>query len=133
MCKLYEHSRASGNPILFWMPAFAGMTFLLLTESAAAETLRIDHAVCHYITVHVPDADVTYRPGADLHGKKVVPADINASPINDIGNDVHIKLTNDTAKVFDLNVPTIDRGNEKVPLAEPEMEYYIHLKNGVPT
>lgn len=121
-----------GVPVLA-MRAFLFLILLILPSWAAAETLRIDHAVCRYVAVHVPDEDVTYKPGVDQYGKKVVPSDINASPINNMADEIRIKITNDTAKIFDLKVPEIQKGNEKLPLTEPEIEYYIDLKNGVPT
>ncbi len=101
---------------------------------AHAETIRIDKATCRYVTKHVPDADVTYQPGRDAHGRAVVPADINASPINNtIEKEISIHLTNDLAKVFGIQMPTIRRGNELIPLVNAETEIgYITLQNGVP-
>jgi|GEM_PF-834370 len=38
--------------------------------------LRLDARVCRrWIVEHVPDADVTYRPGVDVRGRPVAPAD----------------------------------------------------------
>lgn len=37
--------------------------------------LRIDARVCRRLLEHVPDPDVTYRPGVDVRGRPVAPAD----------------------------------------------------------
>ncbi|MBB4265599.1 hypothetical protein [Roseospira visakhapatnamensis] len=37
--------------------------------------LRIDARVCRRLVDHIPDPDVTYRPGVDVRGRPVVPAD----------------------------------------------------------
>lgn len=34
---------------------------------------------CRLLPAHVANNDVTYQPGVDVHGNKVVPADLNAS------------------------------------------------------
>lgn len=34
---------------------------------------------CRWLTRHIPDADVAYKPGVDVHGKAVVPADLNGT------------------------------------------------------
>jgi hypothetical protein len=43
--------------------------------------LKVDRSACDRMVEHVPDADVTYQPGVDMHGKPVVPADINPSTV----------------------------------------------------
>lgn len=59
------------------IPAFAGMTVLLLTAPAFAQTVEL--AECKTLTEHVPQADVAYQPGVDVEGNAVVPADVNAA------------------------------------------------------
>src|SRR5688572_15205808 len=84
-----------------WMPAFAGMTLLFLCSVAQAETtITIDPSACREVIRHVPDADVAYKPGVDVHGKKVAPADLSAPAISnkDIEQAFRIEINNDTAK-----------------------------------
>ncbi|MEQ9641800.1 MAG: hypothetical protein RIM84_17380 [Alphaproteobacteria bacterium] len=35
---------------------------------------------CAWLVRHAPAADVAYKPGVDVHGRPVVPADLNAQP-----------------------------------------------------
>ena len=52
------------------------------SSAIAAEdtTIRITTSDCIQIVEHHPSADVAYQPGVDVRGKKVVPADVEASP-----------------------------------------------------
>lgn len=38
-----------------------------------------DASDCRWLVRHIPDADVAYKPGVDVHGKPVVPADLNGT------------------------------------------------------
>lgn len=58
------------------------LLLIMLASSPAAAQTVLDDAACRAITRHVPDDDVTYKPGVDVKGRPVVEADINASPIN---------------------------------------------------
>lgn len=44
-------------------------------ESAPAVT--IDAEICRRLVRHIPDPDVTYRPGVDVRGRPVAPADLH--------------------------------------------------------
>jgi hypothetical protein len=116
-----------------WIIAFAGILLaLLFYDKPHAAELKMDRAVCDYVTKHTPGADVAFQPGAD----GVVSADINESPLNkELEKSVAIKLTNQTAKVFGLEAafPQIAVGNTTTPLAEGETEIgYITLDQGKP-
>lgn len=61
--------------------------------AAAAETdmstVTIAKSDCILLVEHVPSADVAYQPGVDVRGRKVAPADVEASPdLRDIVPDV---------------------------------------------
>jgi hypothetical protein len=74
------------------------------TAAAAAEEpayLEVDRSVCDRIVEHVPDADVTYQPGVDVHGKPVVPADINPSTVT-LPDVIWIPLELDLQRSFGL-------------------------------
>lgn len=79
---------------------------LLVTMSAHAQTreptIRIDPAACQWVTRHHPSADVEYKPGVDVHGKKVAPADLPGSGGIDLPEDIHIAITVNTAKRFGI-------------------------------
>lgn len=40
-------------------------------------TVSIDATTCRLLERHVPAPDVAYRPGVDVHGEPVVPADLH--------------------------------------------------------
>ncbi len=42
-------------------------------------TFGLNDDDCRWLTRHIPDADVAYKPGVDVHGKPVVPADLNGT------------------------------------------------------
>lgn len=48
--------------------------------AAEDQTVRVTTSDCIRIVEHHPSADVAYRPGVDVRGRKVVPADVDASP-----------------------------------------------------
>ena len=49
---------------------------------AVAESVpvRVDRDACAKVVAHVPDADVAYKPGVDVNGRSVAPADLSGSP-----------------------------------------------------
>lgn len=53
----------------------------LATAPALAQggpaAVSIDAATCRKMVRHVPDPDVTYRPGVDVQGRPVAPADLH--------------------------------------------------------
>ncbi|WP_431858828.1 hypothetical protein [Azospirillum sp.] len=46
---------------------------------AAAQTPTFDVAICRTLPRHVPSADVEYKPGVDVRGNRVAPADLPGS------------------------------------------------------
>jgi len=49
-------------------------------DSQEAATVKISQADCAALVGHVPAADVAFKPGVDLAGRPVAPADPNAAP-----------------------------------------------------
>lgn len=47
---------------------------------AWAEKVTITGTDCRKLVTHQPSADVAYKPGVDVKGRKVAPADINDAP-----------------------------------------------------
>src|ERR1051326_6813410 len=95
--------RLSEQRFQLFIVKIVSLSFLLIlfVFQAFAAELRMDRSVCQYVIKHIPDADVTYRPGEDVEGRKVAPADLNPSPINKtIEHEIAIKLFNNTAQVF---------------------------------
>ncbi|MEC9345156.1 MAG: hypothetical protein VYB54_02945 [Pseudomonadota bacterium] len=105
--------------------------FLLLAAFAAsADTVVIDHPECRFVEIHRPAPDVVYRPGVDVHGKPVAPADLPsfgtrvAPP-----EDVTVRLEIPLSQIFGANVPPflgdarIDVGEVQVNTATGALSY----------
>lgn len=65
---------------------------------------EIAPAFCQALVKHVPDPDVDYRPGVDVNGKPVTPADLPDTNTFQIQQPITIPLTADLFKF--LNLPT---------------------------
>jgi hypothetical protein len=63
----------------------------------------VDPALCKALIKHVPAADVTYQPGADVHGKPVAPADVAGTPQIQMPETLTIPLTISLAQAINLN------------------------------
>jgi hypothetical protein len=104
----------------------------LVALPVQAAELRMDRTVCEYVTKHVPDADVDYQPGVDVSGKRVAPADLNSGQQKQIEDQFVIRLTNDAARVWGLNLPRTFEGRGRgTPMVEAEGNVgFVTLKNG---
>ncbi len=69
--------------------------FAFASPAMAQETLPPE---CRLLKEHKPSADVNYRPGVDVHGKPVVPADINAAPMGLESQTIVVPLSVDLAE-----------------------------------
>jgi hypothetical protein len=64
----------------FLLPALAlAFCFGALTAPAAADRMRISRADCQKLVQYRPDPGVAYKPGVDVHGNPVAPADLPGS------------------------------------------------------
>jgi|GEM_PF-1185780 hypothetical protein len=73
------------------------LTALLVSASAFPAYAANDLALCKLRDQHVATQGVAYQPGIDVHGKPVVPADVNAAP-SVVPDVVRIPLTIDLAQ-----------------------------------
>ena len=71
----------------------------LSTSSAAlsAETVTLSTGDCRKLVQHVPADDVTYKPGVDVRGKPVVPADLGSGSAITIPDKINIQIGIDLA------------------------------------
>ena len=96
------------QPCGFGKSNCSGMTFFLLAlffalpSSHAAISLSTP-AICHSIN-YTPDPSVDYKPGVDVHGHYVAPADINS--VNMLPKKIEIPLTISLAKAINLDTTT---------------------------
>ena len=75
--------------------------FLVLVaaaNSAAALTITVDSRLCRGVTAHRPAPGVEYQPGVDVHGKSVVPGDLNSGFAIDAVRDVIVDIGADLAR-----------------------------------
>lgn len=61
---------------------------------------------CRLLPDHKPDSGTAYQPGVDVHGKAVVPADINAVPSGFAGETVIVPITvNLVKRINSVDIP----------------------------
>src|SRR5688572_20512159 len=78
------------------------LVVVFLAGAAKAETLPPE---CKFLPEHVPSDDVAYKPGVDVHGKPVVPADLNDTAF-EVPEVITVPLSIDLAeKLQTLSVP----------------------------
>ncbi len=68
-----------------------------VTCSAYAEDVAVSAADCSKLVQHVPADDVTYKPGVDVHGKAVVPADLGGGTNITMPEQIDIQIGIDLA------------------------------------
>ena len=76
------------RPLLILM-LFLGPMGIASAEDIRMEVSRMD---CERIIKYTADPDVTYKPGVDVHGKPVAPADLNGSQIQ-VPDQIYIDLS----------------------------------------
>src|SRR5690348_9276282 len=70
---------------------------LLLGMPAAAETMPVSAADCRQLVAHAPAPDVTYKPGVDVRGNAVAPADLGAGYALALPDEITIDIGIDLA------------------------------------
>ncbi|WP_019643612.1 hypothetical protein [Novispirillum itersonii] len=106
-----------GLPLLFSLPAPAAENYVGINPSA-----------CRKVTVGSTSADVEYKPGVDVNGRAVVPADGPGGSLDPAAGRkmlevIRIPITVDLAKRMGLGAGGTKFGSE-VPLGE------VTLRNG---
>ena len=77
----------------------ASLTLLAMTTNAAfAQDDGVYPPECRLLADHKASDDVSYKPGVDVRGKAVVPADINAAPMGLAEQTIVVPLTIDLAR-----------------------------------
>lgn len=97
-----------------WIGA-AGAIAALVAAPAVGETVVVSQADCMRVVRHVPAPDVAYKPGVDVHGRAVAPADLAGAPqlplpetfSFDINIDMSKYLTGTTLGTRDMKVGTV--------------------------
>jgi hypothetical protein len=79
--------------------------FLLAAALAAAHekaTVAITRADCARLVEHVPDPDMAYRPGVDVYGREVAPADLGGAPRIELPETILIDIEVDLLERFGI-------------------------------
>ncbi len=79
----------------------------LAAEKVAKPAPEIDPALCRSIAEYQKPAGVDYKPGVDVHGKPVVEADLNPSPVK-MPENFSFDVTIDTAQYLGLPTPGLE-------------------------
>lgn len=87
--------------------ALLAVSVLAASFPAHAATAKpspvIDDRFCQALVKHVPDADVAYQAGVDVHGKPVVPADLDGGHNGVLPQEFSIPLTADLMSFLNLD------------------------------
>ncbi|MEZ0225261.1 MAG: hypothetical protein ACAH83_11960 [Alphaproteobacteria bacterium] len=108
---------------------------ILMTTPAVAQEAdapELDSKVCQQMSAYQPDDDqgAEYEPGVDVHGRPVVEADLNPSPVK-IPDTVKFDVTVDLAKFAGIAVP--EGTEDKAVLGQVTVDKEGHMTfNGQP-
>jgi hypothetical protein len=84
--------------------------FLAVSVPVQAQTtVRITETDCSQLVSHVASSDVAYRPGVDVNGNAVAPADLNAQPQIAVPDVISIPVTIDLATNLGIDTPFLAR------------------------
>ncbi len=64
--------------------------------------LRISRADCARLVAHVPSDDVAYRPGVDVRGRPVAPADLDGTPALALPESYRVRIEVDSDDRFGI-------------------------------
>ena len=93
-----HHAKCSDNRVCFPI-------FRRFCPANAQTTVRITDSDCSQLVTHVAAPDVSYRPGVDVNGNSVAPADLNATPQISFPDVISIRVTIDLATNLGINTP----------------------------
>ena len=69
---------------------------------AAITRVAITRADCARLVAHVPAPDVAYRPGVDVYGREVAPADLDGAPRIELPETILIDIEVDLQARFGI-------------------------------
>lgn len=82
---------------------YIGLGFIIfLISSFSLAHAQTKSPLCHLL--HNPSSDIHFKPGVDVHGKAVAPADLNQPPVI-VENVIKIPLTIDMAARLGRRIP----------------------------
>lgn len=75
----------------------------LSAHAEEAPAITIDPSFCRQLTKHAPAPDVAYKPGVNVHGGKVLPADLSTQGQVNLPQELSIPLTADLFRFLNLD------------------------------
>lgn len=92
----------------FGIGLLVGTAFLAVAAWAAVPSRAADSVViisrsdCARLVPHQPAADVAYKPGVDVHGRAVVPADLPGAPQLAMSDEIAIDISVELQSRFNI-------------------------------
>ena len=109
---------------VFLEKAFGAIGLVMIFASAAMPalaqapsdppTIRVDPAACRFVSRHQPSADVEYKPGVDVDGNPVAPADLPDAYAIELPKNIDIAITADIARRFGIATNNLYRGEAQI-------------------
>ncbi|MGP1395838.1 MAG: hypothetical protein ACTS3R_10035 [Inquilinaceae bacterium] len=78
------------------------------TPDVGPYTVRLSADDCRRLIPHAPAPDVAYRPGVDVHGRDVAPADLGGGPVIALPEVYEFVIAVDLAQRF--GIPSLAAG-----------------------
>lgn len=98
-------------------------TFLAPESTARASTIIVQATDCQRLVRHHPSADVAYKPGVDVYGNPVAPADLPGSVSIKTPTEVTFDVTYDLLSNFGISEDSalVPRGEAAVGTVKYDM------------
>lgn len=83
---------------------------------ATAPTITVTRSACKELVSHVPDDDVAYKPGVDVRGNAVAPADLNGGStiLKSLPKEIEFPVTIDFFEYSGITAPTGVSGDQNI-------------------
>ena len=104
-------------------PISALSVILFLVVPAYAETVSLSAADCRRLVRHTPADDVAFRPGVDVRGNSVAPADLGGGNNLAIPDEIEIQIGIDLADRLGLRRDLRTGGNSDGPVVREVLPY----------
>ncbi len=90
-------------PALFLLVAALAVALAAVPAAAHEKaTVAVTRADCARLVEHVPGPDVAYRPGVDVYGREVAPADLGGAPRIELPEAILIDIEIDLLQRFGI-------------------------------
>ena len=88
---VYYDAMLKKSLILAGFAVYAG----LWSAAATGGGVKVTRETCNHVVAHQPSADVAYKPGVDVNGNSVAPANLNNDPQIGVPKEIVIPITID--------------------------------------